>query len=129
MKVNLKPGGANWTLVEKPKHLGGKTMVVGIDVAHPPKGYVETAPSVTAVVASIDDNFAQWPASIRTQVAAGKNTTAYEKKMRDFERKKQIAAKGTDSLCKECQGLKKGPGKVPQAPNNDTVDDLQKHDL
>ena len=125
VKVNLKSGGANWTLAEKPKHLGGKTMVVGIDVAHPPKGYVEIAPSVAAVVASIDDKFAQWPASIRTQAAAGKKTTAYDKKMRAFERKKQIAAKGTDSLCKECQGPKKGPRKVPQPRNNDTVDDLQ----
>lgn len=58
MIVNLKSGGPNWTLVEKPEHLGEKTMVVGIDVAHPPKGRVETAPSVAAVVASIDDEFA-----------------------------------------------------------------------
>ena len=56
---------------------------------------------------------------------AGKKTAAYDKEMRAFERKKQIAAKSTDPLCKECQGPKKGPGKVPQAPNNDTVDDLQ----
>jgi hypothetical protein len=36
-----------------------KTMMVGIDVSHPGPGSREGAPSIAAVVASVDDNFVQ----------------------------------------------------------------------
>lgn len=69
MKVNLKLGreGVNQVL-PKPltnKVLTSKTMIVGIDVTHPGPGSMADAPSVAAVVASVDENFAQCPASLR----------------------------------------------------------------
>jgi eukaryotic translation initiation factor 2C len=69
LKVNMKLGGVNhrldaqsmrW-LVEK------KTMMVGIDVTHPGPTSLPGTPSVAAVVASIDQDFAQFPASLRIQ--------------------------------------------------------------
>ena len=47
----------------------GKTMVVGIDVTHPSPGSGFSAPSVAAMVASADENLAQWPAEIRVNPA------------------------------------------------------------
>ena len=42
-------------------------MLVGIDVTHPSPGSVKEAPSIAAIVASIDKRFAQFPGSIRIQ--------------------------------------------------------------
>lgn len=44
-----------------------KTMMVGIDVTHPGPGSREGTPSIAAVVSSVDDNFVQFPASLRIQ--------------------------------------------------------------
>lgn len=44
-----------------------KTMMVGIDVTHPGPGSRDGTPSIAAVVANIDDNFVQFPASLRIQ--------------------------------------------------------------
>lgn len=43
------------------------TMVVGIDIAHPCPGDIVGSPSIAAVVASVDKNFVQFPASLRIQ--------------------------------------------------------------
>lgn len=43
------------------------TMLVGIDVTHPGLGAVKGTPSIAAVVGNVDDNFAQFPASMRMQ--------------------------------------------------------------
>lgn len=43
------------------------TMMVGIDVTHPGPGSREGTPSIAAVVASTDNNFVQFPASLRIQ--------------------------------------------------------------
>lgn len=67
LKVNLKLGGVNHRL----KHREGilkepKTMIVGYDVTHPtnmPENLANAAPSVVALVASVDKDFAQWPAA------------------------------------------------------------------
>jgi len=71
LKFNLKLGGRN-QLVDSAK-LGviaeGKTMVVGIDVTHPSPDSAKTAPSVAAIVASVDQWLAQWPADLRIQTA------------------------------------------------------------
>jgi eukaryotic translation initiation factor 2C len=47
--------------------LDDQTIVFGIDVTHPSPGSAETAPSIAGVVASVDKNFSQFPASMRTQ--------------------------------------------------------------
>lgn len=68
LKFNLKNGGVNQLL---PNQLGflnnGNTMVVGIDVTHPAPKSMEGSPSIAAVVASIDNEYGQWPGSIRCQ--------------------------------------------------------------
>ena len=43
------------------------TMLVGIDVTHPGPGSVRGTPSIAAVVASVDGNYAQFPASMEIQ--------------------------------------------------------------
>jgi eukaryotic translation initiation factor 2C len=71
LKFNLKLGGIN-QIVEN-KNLGivdqNKTMVVGIDVTHPSPGSSSKAPSVSAMVASVDKFLGQWPATLRIQRA------------------------------------------------------------
>lgn len=69
LKFNLKLGGVNQ--VVKPNQLGiigeDKTMLLGIDVTHPSPGSAKGAPSVAAMVASVDSSLGQWPAEIRIQ--------------------------------------------------------------
>lgn len=69
LKVNLKLGGDNH-LVQR-ENLGliaeDKTMVVGIDVTHPSPGSLDTAPSVSAMVASVNSKLSQWPGTLRIQ--------------------------------------------------------------
>ena len=69
MKFNLKinPQGANQAfmrLADIPI-LDDDTMLMGADVTHPGVGAMHGAPSVAAVVGSIDGNFSQFPASLR----------------------------------------------------------------
>ncbi|RMY49126.1 hypothetical protein D0865_07676 [Hortaea werneckii] len=68
LKFNIKSGGVNHHIegtLGKP--LDNKTMLMGIDVTHPSPGSKEGAPSISCVVASIDDYLTQWPGDIRTQ--------------------------------------------------------------
>lgn len=69
LKVNTKLGGMNHLL--EPNAMNWltkkKTMMVGIDVTHPGPNSREGTPSIAAVVANIDDNFVQFPASLRIQ--------------------------------------------------------------
>lgn len=46
-----------------------KTMVVGYDVTHPAPGSNKNAPSIAAMVASIEKELAQWPADIYENTA------------------------------------------------------------
>jgi len=43
------------------------TMIVGIDVNHPPPDSTKGTPSISCVVSSVDDRFFQYPASLRLQ--------------------------------------------------------------
>ncbi|KAF8133991.1 Piwi domain-containing protein [Boletus edulis] len=69
LKVNTKLGGVNHKVDDgNMKWLTKtKTMLVGMDVTHPGPGSIEGTPSIAAVVASVDNNFAQFPASLRCQ--------------------------------------------------------------
>ncbi|KAJ7653632.1 argonaute-like protein [Mycena polygramma] len=73
LKVNSKLGGINHLL--EPSAMKWltkqKTMMVGVDVTHPSPGSRVGAPSIAAVVASLDDNFVQFPASLRIQKPDG----------------------------------------------------------
>ncbi|EPQ53315.1 argonaute-like protein [Gloeophyllum trabeum ATCC 11539] len=69
LKVNAKLGGINHLLDRQ--DIGWltdkKTMLVGMDVTHAGPKSIPGTPSIAAVVASIDDNFVQYPASLRPQ--------------------------------------------------------------
>lgn len=82
-KFNLKFGGTNQLL--EPSRLGiigeGKTMVVGIDVTHPSPGSQSNAPSVAAMVASVDRNIGQWPATICMQASRQEMVSDLKKMM------------------------------------------------
>ncbi|KAJ7086385.1 argonaute-like protein [Mycena belliarum] len=69
LKVNTKLGGLNHLLEPNAMRWLTKqsTMMVGIDVTHPSPGSREGSPSIAAVVASVDPNFVQFPASMRIQ--------------------------------------------------------------
>ena len=69
LKVNTKLGGIN-------HRIGGDalswltrepTILVGIDVTHPGPSSVPGTPSIAGVVASVDKDFVQFPASLRLQ--------------------------------------------------------------
>ncbi|PCH34807.1 Piwi-domain-containing protein [Wolfiporia cocos MD-104 SS10] len=69
LKVNIKLGGINHKL--NPQAMAWltkmKTMIVGIDVTHPGPASEKGTPSIAAVVASYDNDFVQYPASLRPQ--------------------------------------------------------------
>ena len=69
IKINLKMRGLNHILSPEKKVLGvldqGDTMVVGIDVTHPPPGSATETPSIAGVVASCDKFYGRYLASIR----------------------------------------------------------------
>lgn len=69
LKANTKLGGINHTIDDRA--LGWlktvSTMVVGMDVTHPSPTSMLGTPSVAAVVANVDDTFAQFPVSLRIQ--------------------------------------------------------------
>ena len=65
LKINAKMGGLNQASTMR--LFTKTTMVVSIDVTHPAPGSVDKTPSIAAVVASIDDQYAQYPASIMAQ--------------------------------------------------------------
>jgi eukaryotic translation initiation factor 2C len=67
LKVNAKLGGINHVLDNAAMRwlTTSRTMIVGCDVAHPTdKMALSGAPSVAAVVASVDSTFAQYPGSL-----------------------------------------------------------------
>lgn len=69
LKVNTKLGGINHLLDNAAMAwlTKKKTMMVGIDVTHPGPGSREGTPSIAALVASVDDSFVQFPATLRIQ--------------------------------------------------------------
>ncbi len=72
MKVNLKLGGGNHA-VDSTRHnllSPDNTMIVGLDVTHPSPGSDPSAPSIAAMVASVDAELGQWPAVLNTQKVA-----------------------------------------------------------
>ncbi|KAJ3482337.1 hypothetical protein NLI96_g7053 [Meripilus lineatus] len=69
LKLNIKLGGINHLLDDPSMRWlrTKKTMIVGIDVTHPSPKSRPGTPSLPAVVASVDDNFVQFPASLGLQ--------------------------------------------------------------
>lgn len=68
LKFNLKCGGVNHDMrIQQLAPLDNKTILIGIDVSHPVPGSSDSAPSITGVVGSVDTQFNDYPASIRTQ--------------------------------------------------------------
>ncbi|KAG0696503.1 ribonuclease H-like domain-containing protein [Suillus ampliporus] len=69
LKLNQKLGGINHILDTESTHWLTKksTMLVGMDVTHPGPASKAGTPSIAAVVATIDNTFAQCPVSLRCQ--------------------------------------------------------------
>ena len=69
LKLNTKLGGINHMLEKESMTwlTKKKTMIVGMDVTHPGPTSIPGTPSIAAVVASVDDTFVQFPASMRIQ--------------------------------------------------------------
>lgn len=72
LKCNIKMGGKNTAIAlgKQPglqRLLSETTMIMGADVTHMGQGSMRETPSIAAVVASEDKEFAQYPASIRCQ--------------------------------------------------------------
>jgi eukaryotic translation initiation factor 2C len=69
LKINIKMGGVNHALDQRSMAWlrQSPTMLVGMDVTHPGPGSVKGTPSIAAVVASVDSNYAQYPASMEIQ--------------------------------------------------------------
>ncbi|KAF5384150.1 hypothetical protein D9615_003264 [Tricholomella constricta] len=85
LKVNMKMGGVNHSLdATNMKWLTQMpTMLVGIDVTHPGPGSVRGTPSIAAVVASVDQHYAQYPASMETQETKKEMVTNLAKMMHE----------------------------------------------
>lgn len=69
LQFNMKLGGVNHVLDQGSMAWLRKTptMLVGMDVTHPGPGSVKGTPSIAAVVASVDEKYAQYPASMELQ--------------------------------------------------------------
>jgi eukaryotic translation initiation factor 2C len=69
LKLNTKLGGVNHLLDQDAMRWlrTKKTMIVGIDVTHPGRNSVSGTPSIAALVANVDDNMVQFPASMKLQ--------------------------------------------------------------
>lgn len=67
LKVNTKLGGVNHTLDAQSLNWLKDAMLVGMDVTHAGPGTVRGTPSIAAVVASCDNEFMLYPASLRLQ--------------------------------------------------------------
>lgn len=86
LKINMKMGGVNHKLVDPPgtpptltwlRDPSQPTMLVGMDVTHPSPGSIKGTPSIAAVVATIDDHFAQFPASLKIQESKKEVSPSY----------------------------------------------------
>ncbi|THU88586.1 argonaute-like protein [Dendrothele bispora CBS 962.96] len=98
LKVNMKLGGVNHTLDQQSMSWFKKepTMLVGIDVTHPGPGSIKGTPSIAAVVASVDSNFAQFPASMELQESKKEMVTNLKNMM--IERLKVFQSRNNGKL-------------------------------
>ncbi|KAF9467172.1 argonaute-like protein [Collybia nuda] len=85
LKVNMKMGGVNHQLAAQNMAWLQKspTMLVGIDVTHPGPGSAKGTPSIAAVVASIDQMYAQYPVSMEIQESKKEMVTNLAKMMHE----------------------------------------------
>ncbi|KAK3170326.1 hypothetical protein OEA41_009713 [Lepraria neglecta] len=88
LKLNSKAGGTNRVLQNDKLRViaDGNTMVVGIDVTHPSPGSGDSAPSVAAMVASIDTKLGQWPVDLRINKSRQEMISGGQRIIRDFHK-------------------------------------------
>lgn len=105
LKINMKMGGVNHRLVDPPgttptltwlRDPNQPTMLVGMDVTHPSPGTIKGTPSIAAVVATIDAEFAQFPASLKIQETKKEMITELKSMME--ERLKLYQKKNSNKL-------------------------------
>jgi eukaryotic translation initiation factor 2C len=85
------------------KHIDSDTMLMGMDVTHPPVGAKKGAPSIAALVGSVNDEFSQFPAVLRENPPGG------EKKANEEIR--ELKEMVTESVK---LWMKRHPGKMPK---------------
>ncbi|KAG9784617.1 hypothetical protein KCU88_g2686, partial [Aureobasidium melanogenum] len=94
MKANLKldVSAVNQALDSNDKGpiLTPTTMIIGIDVTHPGLGAMKGAPSVAAVVGSVDPEFSQWPASLKENVVSQATVDDKDRKKKDKESNERV---------------------------------------
>ncbi|KAI6096159.1 ribonuclease H-like domain-containing protein [Pisolithus croceorrhizus] len=100
LKFNMKLGGVNHSLSDPSsvRWLNAMlTMIVGMDVTHPGPGSAKGTPSIPAVVASIDNQYAQYPGCLEIQ-----------------ETKKEMITKLKDMMISRLEVFKnRNKGKLP----------------
>lgn len=103
LKFNLKGGGDNQLVDPSRLHFisRGDTMIVGIDVTHPDPNSSNIAPSVAAMVASINAHLGQWLATSSIQ-----------------SRSRQEFVNGLKNMLKDLLNLWKTEGKHTMFPRN-----------
>ncbi|KAI1118279.1 ribonuclease H-like domain-containing protein [Nemania sp. NC0429] len=102
LKVNLKMGGTNHKLRDDIAVLKqGPCMVVGYDVTHPTNLPRDTAglPSIVGMVASVDRDLSQWPATVWTQ-GTGVEMADKDMMKKQFEGRLKLFKERTDRLPK-----------------------------
>jgi hypothetical protein len=68
LKFCGKAGGTCWAFyLDDLPEIGKDTMLVGLDVTHPSPGSRESAPSVVAIVASVNEKLSSWPGNLCVQ--------------------------------------------------------------
>jgi len=85
LKFNMKLGGVNHNLDQEAMTWLKQepTMLVGMDVTHPGPGSLKGTPSIAAIVASVDDELAQFPASLRIQETKKEMITGLKDMMKE----------------------------------------------
>ncbi|KAG5652514.1 hypothetical protein H0H81_004786 [Sphagnurus paluster] len=115
LKVNMKMGGVNHLLdPESMKWFAQMpTMLVGIDVTHPGRDSVKGTPSIAAVVASVDGQFAQYPASMEMQKTKEEMVVGLEQNpgSRDNQETKEESVVGLERMMHERLTLYKARNK------------------
>ncbi|KAJ1303895.1 hypothetical protein OPQ81_008307 [Rhizoctonia solani] len=101
LKFNAKLGGVNHVVDPQDPVMAWvraqPTMMIGSDVTHPSPGSARGTPSIAAVVGSIDNQFGQFPASLRLQ-----------------ESKKEMITDLTDMVVERLNAFKAKSNVLPQ---------------
>jgi eukaryotic translation initiation factor 2C len=84
MKINAKLGGGNCQLKDDLPMFDAPVMVVGADVSHPSGSGRENAPSVVALVASLDRYLTRYTAAVSIQPSKSEEIVTLKEMLKDL---------------------------------------------